>query len=196
MRTRWVIGIDEVGRGPLAGPVAVCALAAHTRVLADFRHIRESKQLSKVERERWYAQMERSRGTKLDYAVSFVSAKMIDKYGIVPAIRTALARSLGKLALPPGSCTVLLDGGLKAPPEYRQRTIVRGDETVTAIAMASVAAKVLRDRRMIRLHRRFPEYGFVGHVGYGTRKHINAIKRHGLSPEHRKSFCRKICGER
>lgn len=196
MRTRtstYVIGIDEVGRGPLAGPVAVGALVATPRMLRRFRSIKESKQLSEYEREEWYARIKLLDGKELHFAVSFVSADMIDKKGINFALRLALARSLKKLNVSPKSCEVLLDGGLYAPQEYRrQKTIVHGDAKETVIAMASVVAKVLRDRRMVRLSKTHPHYGFAAHKGYGTKAHYRAIRKHGLSPEHRRSFCKKL----
>lgn len=189
IQTKFIIGVDEVGRGPLAGPVAVGALCTTPEMLKKFRLIKESKQLSPSQREGWYTRMSASRGKGLQFAVSFVSPQIIDKKGIVFAIRLALSRSLKKLAVPPHACTVLLDGGLFAPKEYkRQKTIVRGDATETIIAMASVVAKVLRDRRMARLHQKYPDYGFAVHKGYGTKAHYRALKQHGPSPLHRRSF--------
>ncbi|MDO8520696.1 MAG: ribonuclease HII [bacterium] len=190
-RSKFFIGIDEVGRGPLAGPVAVGALVATPKLIKEFCAIKESKQLSPLQREEWYARMLSSCGKELRFAVSFVSADIIDKKGIVFAIRLALTRSLKKLKVSPSACTVLLDGGLYAPKEYRrQKTIIRGDTKETVIAMASVVAKVLRDRRMVRLHKRYPKYGFAAHKGYGTKVHYRALKEYGLSPEHRRSFLR------
>jgi ribonuclease HII len=189
VNTTFIIGIDEVGRGPLAGPVAVGALCATSRMLKKFRAIKESKQLSPAGREEWYARMMDAVGDELFFAVSFVSAEIIDRKGIVFAIRLALTRSLKKLQVSPDSCTVLLDGGLHAPNEYvRQKTIIRGDANETVIAMASVVAKVLRDRRMVRLHKKYPEYGFAAHKGYGTKAHYRALKQHGPSTLHRRSF--------
>lgn len=187
------IGIDEVGRGPLAGPVAVGALCATTKMLKQFRRIKESKQLTPKEREAWCARMQSERGRELQFTVSFVSAQLIDRKGIVFAIRLALARSLKKLHVSPSACEVLLDGGLKAPNEYRkQKTIIKGDAKETVIAMASVVAKVLRDKRMVRLHKKYPKYGFADHKGYGTKAHYRALKKHGLSPEHRGSFLKSF----
>lgn len=189
-RDRWLIGVDEVGRGPLAGPVAVCALAASPSMVRRFAQIKESKQLSPRAREEWYARLLRARGHELSFATSFVSASIIDKKGINAAIRLALTRSLAKLSVDPDSVEVLLDGGLHAPVEYRhQKTIVHGDARETVIAMASVVAKVLRDRRMSREALRYPHYGFEQHAGYGTEKHAKAIARYGLSPLHRRTFC-------
>ena len=190
---KYIIGIDEVGRGPLAGPVAVGAMLVTTRMRSLFRHIKESKQLSEKQREEWYERIKKDSGPELRFAVSFVSAKMIDAKGISHAIRLAINRSLKKLAVDPDECTVLLDGGLRAPEEYRdQQTIIRGDAGETAIAMASVVAKVERDRMMVRLGKKFPQYGFAEHKGYGTQSHVDMIRRYGISASHRKSFCRRF----
>ena len=187
------MGIDEVGRGPLAGPVAVGVIVATRQVLRKFRLIKESKQLSSAQREEWFARITNELSPDLRHSVAFVSALMIDQKGIAHAIRTALARALADTNVLPNECDVRLDGGLRAPSAYsRQQTIIKGDEKETTIAMASVMAKVLRDRRMYALAKKYPEYGFERHVGYGTAIHIAAIKKYGLLPEHRKSFCRNI----
>ena len=193
MKRKYTIGIDEVGRGPLAGPVAVGAVVTTPRMLQKFRDIKESKQLSAHQREVWAARMVAAKNDEFNFAVSFVSPRIIDAKGISFAIRLALARSLKKLNIDPPDCTVLLDGGLHAPKEYdSQKTIIRGDSSETAIAMASVIAKVLRDRVMVNAGAGFPQYGFREHKGYGTAKHIAAIRKHGLSKIHRVSFCTRI----
>ncbi len=192
-KERFFIGIDEVGRGPLAGPVAVCALAATPTALRRFRTIKESKQLTPKARALWDERIRSAAGEDLSFAVSFVSAGVVDRKGISAAIRLALARSLKKLALPPESVCVLLDGGLHAPPVYkRQVTIIRGDAEESAIAMASVVAKVARDRLMDRQDAVYPEYGFLRHKGYGSALHVAAIRRYGLSPLHRATFCTRM----
>jgi len=186
---KFIIGIDEVGRGPLAGPVAVGAVCATRKIFRQFRMIKESKQLSERQREEWCGRISRSVGDELRFAVSFVSPSIIDQKGITFAIRLALSRSLAKLHVPPNACEVLLDGGLYAPKKYRrQETIIHGDARETVIAMASVVAKVLRDRRMVQLHKKYPEYGFAAHKGYGTKAHYRALQKHGPSAIHRKSF--------
>lgn len=190
---KYIIGIDEVGRGPLAGPVAVGAMFVTPRMRRQFRNIKESKQLSLKQREQWYERIEGSSGPELRFVVSFVSAKMIDAKGIQYAIRLALKQSLKKLAVHPDECEVLLDGGLRAPEEYiKQKTIIRGDAKEVVIAMASVVAKVRRDRLMVRMDKKYPAYGFARHKGYGTRMHYDAIKKFGISHEHRKSFLSRI----
>ena len=193
MKRKFIIGIDEVGRGPLAGPVAVGAVVATPRMLQKFRDIKESKQLSASQRDVWATRMTTAKSAELNFAVSSVSQKIIDTKGITFAIRLALARALKKLDVNPSDCIVLLDGGLHAPPEYdAQKTIIRGDSSEIAIAMASVVAKVSRDRMMVAKDADYPAYGFRQHKGYGTAGHIAAIRRHGLSPLHRASFCTKL----
>ena len=190
---KYIIGIDEVGRGPLAGPVAVGAMLVTSRLRTRFRNIKESKQLSSAQREEWYGHIVKASGQELRFAVSFVSAKVIDAKGIQYAIRLALKRSIEKLEVDPSECLVLLDGGLRAPEEFtEQKTIIRGDANETVIAMASVVAKVSRDRLMVRLSKKYTAYGFARHKGYGTRAHYDAIGKHGVSSEHRKSFLSRI----
>lgn len=190
-KRRFIVGIDEVGRGPLAGPVAVGAVALTPLLQRKFRAIKESKQLSPAQREVWNAKILAAVNDELRISVAMVSAKEIDRIGIAPAIKKALAKALSSLALDPKECTVLLDGGLTAPPEYtHQETIIRGDASETTIAMASVIAKVKRDAHMVRLASKYPNYNFAQHKGYGTKAHIEALFCHGLSEIHRKSFCR------
>lgn len=187
--TRYTIGIDEAGRGPLAGPVAVGVVAVGRRFdLRKLNGIRDSKQLSKKQREEWFVRLTAMKGLHL--SVSMVGPTQIDRKGIVPAVRLALSRSLRKLSLPPSSCHVLLDGALRAPEMYTsQETVIHGDATEPLISAASVLAKVTRDRFMVRNGRAHPFYGFEVHKGYGTAAHRKALRRHGLSDIHRKSFC-------
>jgi len=220
MEPKYVIGIDEVGRGPIAGPVAVCAFLIRNEefptcpTCGKLPKLRDSKKLSKKQREEWFAFLnEEKKKGNCDYAVSFVSPENIDKFGISKCIQKALNQSLEKVAsqnLPnfsrftlKGSDTdknledsvslsslhIYLDGGLKAPSEYiHQETIIRGDELHPVISMASIMAKVFRDKIMTNYAKEYPEYGFERHVGYGTKAHNEAIKKHGQTPIHRKTF--------
>jgi len=191
-----VIGIDEVGRGPLAGPVTLCACAipaarVKTFFAGEFKGIKDSKKLTPAVREFFFekTKAERERGS-VAYSVSHVSAAIIDRIGISKAVARALKRCLLKLELDAKSCRVLLDGSLKAPAIFPdQKTIIRGDATVPIISLASVIAKVTRDRKMTRLAKQFPGYGLEIHKGYGTLLHRRAIKKRGLSLLHRRSFC-------
>jgi ribonuclease HII len=193
---KFLIGIDEAGRGPLAGPVAVGAVI----VPVDFDWslvvgAKDSKQMTPRSRDDLYTNMcALRREGKLDFAVAFSSAVAIDTRGVVPAVQSALNRALAKIARIKASYyTVLLDGGLHAPPEFEvQRTIIRGDESEPVISLASIAAKVLRDRRMKNLARLYPAYGFDVHKGYGTAAHRHIIAQIGLCELHRATFCSRL----
>ena len=190
-RTKFIVGIDEVGRGPLAGPVTVGVFAVSTSDVDIIPvNLKNSKALSFGQREKWYEYFYNlSQGGKVFYKVSSVGHNVVDKRGIVFAIRLALARALERLSLKPGSVKVFLDGGLRAPVKYKnQETIIKGDEKVSVIAAASIIAKVTRDRFMIKITEDYPLYGFERHKGYGTRAHYTAIKKFGPSPVHRRTF--------
>jgi ribonuclease HII len=120
--------------------------------------------------------------------VEFESAETIDREGIATAVRRALWRGVNALAPDAALVKVMLDGSLKAPPEYAQETIINGDELVPLISLASIAAKVSRDRLMLELAKEYPQYGFEKHKGYGTAAHYEALKKYGLSAIHRRSF--------
>lgn len=193
-RPKFIIGIDEVGRGPLAGPVSVCALGCLPEVLEDFRDIKNSKALSSKKREEWFEKIDikRKEGAILCSVVS-LDNKSIDKIGISRSIKKCLDQAIFNLKIDPANAQILLDGGLVAPDVFlKQTTIIKGDEKETVIAMASVVAKVVRDRNMERLDLQYPGYGFAKHKGYGTKEHCEAIKKLGLSNIHRKSFCNNI----
>jgi ribonuclease HII len=188
------IGIDEVGRGPIAGPVAVGAFVfLNNKANKIFRGVKESKQLTEKKREGWFAKIENAKKEEhVDFRVSFQSEKVIDKKGLSYAIRTALSVSINSLNMNPNSAFVLLDGGLHAPLEYKnQKTIIKGDEKEVVIALASICAKVLRDRYMNKMGKKHPKYGFESHKGYGTKKHYEAIQKFGLLSVHRRSFLKK-----
>ena len=192
-KSKVIVGIDEVGRGPLAGPVAVCALCLQNNFNKNnFRNFKDSKKLSHKQRVEWLARInaEKEKGNII-YQVCFESNRVIDKKGIVFAIRRALHNSLKSLGTNPKNCVVLLDGGLRAPPKYKnQKTIIKGDEKKLAIALASIVAKVTRDELMKKLAGEYSSYGLEIHKGYGTKRHIKAIKKFGLSPLHRVTFCK------
>jgi len=193
----YIIGIDEVGRGPLAGPVTVCAFLVsiknHDLVLEKLTGITDSKKLSPSLREYYFEIIqELKRNSLCNYFVSHVSAAVIDQQGIVFAINTALHRSIKKLHKDSKDCYVYLDGGLYAPKDYAQETIIRGDSKIWHISAASVIAKVVRDRKMINYAVKYPEYGFEKHKGYGTQYHRDAIIESGPTDIHRKTWI-KTC---
>ncbi len=195
----YIIGIDEVGRGPLAGPICVGAVIMPSALSRrDFRGLKDSKQLSAKQREEWAARVRED--ARLRFATAMVEAHSIDEIGIVRAGNLAVTRALARLErlfgdVPLERLEIRLDAGLRAPLRFaRQRSIVRGDETEVSIALASIVAKVKRDACMKRLAARYPEYGFELHKGYGTALHREAIRSFGLCELHRESFCRRIAG--
>ncbi|MEY2664805.1 MAG: ribonuclease ribonuclease [Candidatus Parcubacteria bacterium] len=199
---KYLVGIDEVGRGPLAGPVAVgaCIFLVDPKSAIFKKHfagVRESKQLSEIRREEWFAKILAARDIGLiEYAVTFVSERTIDTRGLSYAIRHALERSLRTVVkgiVDMNDVEVRLDGGLRAPVDFiHQKTIIKGDVKEPCIALASICAKVLRDRRMRTYAKKYPQYGFEVHKGYGTRAHYASIKKFGLTPLHRRSFLKSL----
>jgi ribonuclease HII len=191
-----IVGVDEAGRGPIAGPVSVGVVAVAERfdLLAAFPGLNDSKQLSEKKREKLFELLaEHARVGDVQFHVEFSSAAMIDEKGIVPAVRAALDIGVRKLLPDAGNGKVFLDGALRAPSEYEQETIIGGDGIVPAIMLASVVAKVMRDRLMVQgIAPQFPAYNFEKHKGYGTAAHYAAIKEHGLCPEHRRSFLKNF----
>ena len=190
---KWVVGIDEVGRGPLAGPVTVCALVIPEGLTFGEGPF-DSKKLSPRKREQIFKRIkELKKQGKLNYKLASVSHTVIDRKGIGYAVRKAISRALERLRIPDPKCHILLDGGLRAPKEYKnQRTIIKGDSLVPIIGLASIVAKVCRDQKMRNLGAKLPSWGFEKHKGYGTRAHYMAIKKHGLSPVHRRSFLTRV----
>jgi ribonuclease HII len=192
-----VVGIDEAGRGPLAGPVAVGAVKIGRGFNKKFfKGIKDSKQLNEVERNMWFelAKQAHKEG-ELDFAVSLISHTIIDKYGMTKAVRMGINRNLLKLSVPHKESHIFLDGLLKAPPEFEhQLTVIKGDEKIPIISLASIVAKVTRDKHMKKLAKKYPEYGFERHKGYGTEEHRKAILRYGIIPIHRISFLKNMLG--
>lgn len=187
----YFLGVDEAGRGPIAGPVAVGVVLIRDGFPADFfDEIADSKQLTEPMRERWHkkASIARDAGL-LNFDVAFASAEQIDEMGIVPAVARAMQEALFRLDFKPKKTCLFLDGSLKGPEHIAHvRIAVRGDMHEPLISLASIMAKVERDRLMERLSTQYPGYGFEVHKGYGTSEHYLALKRLGLSPLHRRSF--------
>lgn len=193
---QFLIGIDEVGRGPLAGPVAVGVV----KVSADFDWslipgVTDSKKLTEAKREEIFVlARELKKEGLLDFSVAMVGAKYIDEKGIVWAIKAAQGRVLARAAVP-HDAYLKLDGGLKAPQQFQhQETIIKGDQKERVIGLASIVAKVTRDRYMRRIAAlpQFAAYTFATHKGYGTKAHRAAIQTYGLTEQHRKTFCRNL----
>ena len=177
----WVAGVDEAGRGPLAGPVVAAA------VILDPDHpiagLKDSKQLTARQRETLAAEIRtRSRA----WAVAWADHEEIDRLNILQASLLAMARAVAALTLQPHR--VLVDGNRCPPVPQPVDAIVKGDSTVPAISAASILAKVERDAAMCRLDLLYPGYGFAVHKGYPTAAHVEALERHGPCTVHRRSF--------
>lgn len=194
---QWYIGVDEAGRGALAGPVSVGAVLYPEDF--DWKDIfslitkrgepklRDSKKLSAQQREILFVAIEQS--GRLRHAHAFVEAEIIDSIGIANAAREAAAVAVAKLDIAAPRVRVLLDAGLSVSSEWEQESFIRGDENIPAISFASIVAKVTRDRHMESLAQQHGRYGFAQHKGYGTAAHALAIRQHGMLPLiHRKTF--------
>lgn len=180
-------GIDEAGRGALAGPVsaAVVILPADPSIARRLSGVRDSKQMTPRQRAIWAATI---RSQASAWGVGFASAQEIDSLGIVPATRLAAWRAIQSLPQPPEY--LLLDYLLLPACDLPQTALVKGDRRSLSIASASVLAKTARDELMIELDQHYPGYGLAGHKGYGTAAHLAALGRLGASPIHRLTFHR------
>ena len=176
-----VAGIDEVGCGPLAGPVVAAAVVL--RPSPPIRGLNDSKQLRREEREALIAEI---RGRAEAIGIGEASVAEIDRWNILGATRLAMQRAVVQLAPAPGF--LLIDGRHVLPNGLPQTAIVKGDATCACIAAASVVAKVARDRVMLEMDNQYPEYGFARHKGYATAEHLAALDRYGPSPIHRRAF--------
>jgi len=176
-----VAGVDEAGRGPLAGPVVAAA------VILDEIHpiagLADSKKLSAARRERLYDEI---RAKALCCCIAQASVEEIERLNILQATLLAMQRAVAGLRLRPG--LVLVDGNRLPLLDMRAEAIVKGDAKVAAISAASILAKVTRDRGLLTLDQRYPQYGFARHKGYGTTEHLQALRLHGPCPEHRRGF--------
>jgi ribonuclease HII len=177
----WVAGLDEAGRGPLAGPVVAAAVVLHPA--RPIPGLADSKTLSAARREHLAVLI---REQAQAWALGMAEAEEIDRCNILQASLLAMQRAYAALSLP--ADLALVDGNQAPELPCEVRTIVRGDATQACISAASILAKTVRDARMQALHARFPQYGFDRHMGYPTTAHLAALRRHGPSPEHRRSF--------
>jgi ribonuclease HII len=176
-----VAGVDEAGRGPLAGPVVAAA------VILDDRHpiqgLADSKVLTARRREQLFDEI---RAKALCCSVAEASVDEIDALNILQATMLAMRRAVEGLRLKPA--LVLVDGNRLPALGMRAEAIVKGDSKIAAISAASILAKVTRDRWCVELDAQYPQYGFAGHKGYGTAEHLQALQAHGACPQHRKTF--------
>ncbi len=180
-----VVGIDEAGRGALAGPLAVGAvcLPAQPQVAQALWGVRDSKQLSPVEREKWAAKI---KSLAVSWAVGFASNQEIDQLGIAAATRLAAQRALGALSCAPEH--LLIDYFRLPQGDLPQTSLIKGDQRSLSIAAASILAKTERDHWMTQIDAHYPQYGFAVHKGYATAYHLQSLHRWGACPLHRYSF--------
>ena len=184
-----VAGVDEAGRGPLAGPVVAAAAIlpanwAESGLPAELDGLNDSKQLTESQREKFFAFI--TACGEIEFAIAEVDAAVIDEINILQATHRAMNDALAKLNPQPQHA--LVDGRPVKTMRVPQTAIVKGDARSYSIAAASVLAKVTRDRLMLEFDRQFPEYGFAEHKGYGTARHLAAIAAHGPCPIHREDF--------
>lgn len=182
-----IAGCDEVGRGPLAGPVVTCAIVMPLKKELIIKGVTDSKKLTPKKRQALYEQIVE---IALDYEVEFVDEKIIDDINILEATKLGMARSIKKLKIHPD--IVLTDNVKDLDVKYAYHPITKGDLYSYSIACASIVAKVIRDNFMIELDKKYPKYGFASHKGYGTKQHIEAIKKYGDTPVHRQTFIKNF----
>lgn len=176
-----IAGIDEAGRGPLAGPVVAAAVILPE--VYELPGLTDSKKLSAKKREQLFTPI---RQQAVAVGVGFIHADEVDEINILQATLKAMCLAVSRLKMPPQH--LLIDGITPVPLSLPQQTIKKGDSRSLSIAAASVIAKVVRDRMMVVYDRHYPQYGFAGHKGYGSAKHRALIAEHGPCPLHRKSF--------
>ena len=174
-------GVDEAGRGPLAGPVVAAAVILDE--LKPIRGLADSKKLSAKTRDRLFDEI---RAKALCFAIAEASVEEIDQLNILQATMLAMQRAVEALRLKP--TLVLVDGNRLPILDVRAEAIVKGDEKIQEISAASILAKVHRDRMCLEMHTQFPQYGFDAHKGYGTAQHLQALQTWGITPFHRKTF--------
>lgn len=184
----FICGVDEVGRGPYAGPLVACAVIIEQNdyKVAKLKKmgVRDSKKLDESMREKFFEIL--IADSEIHYSVGWVKSKEIDKLGMAEANNLVLKRAIRGLKVKPDY--VLSDGFNIKKLGGKQERVIKGDQKILTIAAASIIAKVFRDRYMVDLGKKFPHYGFEKHKGYGTKEHQLALKKFGVCPEHRKSF--------
>lgn len=178
---KLIAGVDEVGRGPLAGPVMACAVILHPD--RPILGLADSKVLSEKKRECLFEIIQEN---CLAWAVGEASVTEIDQINILQATLLAMQRAINALNIQPDH--IQIDGNICPKIDYSMEAIIGGDGIIPVISAASILAKVIRDRKMVAYDKIYPEYGFAKHKGYGTKQHLLAIKQFGITPIHRRSF--------
>ncbi len=185
-----VVGIDEVGRGPLAGPVFACALTVYRMPKSKIQmlKIRDSKKLTPKQREEFYEILINHK--QIQWGIGRASEKVVDRINVLEATKLAMKRAVKNLEKKLNRKTdfLILDGRIKLNLDIHQKSIIKGDNKVFSCAAASIIAKVKRDKLMRKQHKKYPQYGFISHKGYGTKKHMAMLAELGPCKIHRKSF--------
>ncbi len=180
-----VCGVDEAGRGPLAGPVYAAAVILPQGLVIE--GLNDSKKLSEKKRELLYDEITKN---AVAWSVAYATEKEIDEYNILQATFLAMKRAVESLE--PGADYALIDGNRMPSLDIPGETVIKGDSLSMSIAAASILAKVTRDRLMLDIDKMYPQYQFSKHKGYGTKLHYEMLAEHGVSPVHRRSFLKKI----
>jgi ribonuclease HII len=188
---KYVVGIDEAGRGPLAGPVSASAVFIPQKYFTNakkIKSVKDSKQLSERKRKEVFNELMKDKNIK--WGIGIVSEKIIDKINILEATKLAMIKAVKDLEKRNKVKVdfVILDGRMKINIDIDQESIIKGDDKVFSISAASIIAKVIRDELMIKYDKKHPQYNFKKHKGYGTKEHIKNIHKYGICPIHRKSF--------
>lgn len=181
----YICGVDEAGRGPLCGPVVAAAVILPKHGCIE--GVNDSKKISEKKREKLYDDI---MNVAIAVGIGISDVDVIEKVNILNATKIAMKKAIESLSIKPDY--VLIDGNQKIDIDILQETVVSGDAKSESIASASIIAKVTRDRMLRKFDEMYPEYGFAKHKGYGTKAHIEVIKKYGLTPIHRKSFCTKF----
>ena len=180
-----ICGVDEAGRGPLAGPV--CAAAVILPRGLEIEGLNDSKKLAEKKRDKLFDLIKES---AISYGIAFATVEEIEEHNILGATYLAMNRAIAQLDTAPA--LALIDGNRNAGIEVPSQTVISGDARCASIAAASILAKVTRDRYMLEMAEKYPQYSFEKHKGYGTKAHYAAIREHGISPIHRPSFLKKM----
>lgn len=183
-----ICGVDEAGRGPLCGPVVAAAVILKPDDMIE--GVNDSKKLSEKKREKLYEDI---MSNALAVGIGIKDVDIIEKVNILNATKLAMKEAIDNLKIRPEY--VLIDGNQMIDIDIKGETVISGDAKSESIATASIIAKVTRDRMLIEWDKKYPEYGFAKHKGYGTKAHIEAIQKYGLTPLHRPSFCKKFVKE-